>query len=452
MLLRFTAVLVGLSLAASAQTNSAALRGTIHDTSQAAIPGAQVNFQNIATGQILSTTTNQEGVYEFPFVPPAAYMLDVHKDGFESYKQEGVTLAAGEVKRQNVILTVGSRAESVTVKADVSALQTETSQLSASIGPQRIESLPLLGRNLTTLITMQPAVTAMVTSTGLTFSMNGGPSGMGFNITLDGTDATAVSTQRVAVARNSYQQTNTTSLEAVQEVRVYANNYSADIGRASSGAMNVVTKSGTNDFHFGLFEYFRNSDLNANTTVANAAGLARAPIRLNQFGANAGGRILRNRTFFWAGWENSNQHRGQTSQYTVLSAAGRNAITNSDIRNYVNTWIPLPSQAPTAANPNVAQLIRNEIIGVRESIGTARIDHTISAKNTIFFRYNVLNAETRLPDLYSPKVAGESNETQQLFTLSDAHTFSPTVVTNSDWAAIASLLRRLAAARCRASP
>jgi outer membrane receptor protein involved in Fe transport len=425
---RFIAVFLAISLAAIAQTNNAALRGTVRDTTHAAIPGAEVVCRNVATGQVLTATTNQEGAYEFPFVPPSGYVLEVHQEGFESYSQQGVNLAAGEVKRQDIVLTVGSRAESVTVKADVSALQTETSQLSASIAPQRIESLPLLGRNLTTLITMQPAVTAMVTSTGLTFSMNGGPSGNGFNITLDGTDASAVSTQRVAVSRNFYQQTNTTSLEAVQEVRVYTNNYSADTGRATAGAMNVVTKSGTNDFHFGLFEYFRNSDLNANSTVANAAGLARAPIRLNQYGANAGGRIIRDRTFFWLGWENSNQHRAQTSQYNVLSAAGRAGIVNPDIRSYVDTWIPLPNQAPTAANPYVAQLIRNEIIDVRESIGTARIDHTISSKNTIFFRYNTLNAVTQLPDLYSPKVTGESNEEQQLFTLSDTHAFSPTLV------------------------
>jgi hypothetical protein len=428
MLFRFSWILSILCLAASAQTNSAALRGTVRDASQAAIAGAQVTVRNIATGQPLLATTNDEGIYDLPFVPPASYVLEVQKSGFQTYIQKGVILASGEVKRQDVVLAVGSTSESITVQANVTALQSETAQLSASIAPQRIESLPLLGRNFTTLITMQPGVTAITPSNGLSFSMNGGPSGNGFNITLDGTDASAVSTQRVAVARNGYQQTNTTSLEAVQEIRVYTNNYSADVGRATSGAMNVVTKSGTNDFHFGLFEFFRNSVLNANGTVANSARLERAPVRLNQFGANGGGRIIRDRTFFWLGWENSNQHRGRTSQYNVLSDAGRALVVDPDLRSYVNDWIPRASQAPTAANPNVALLIRNEIIQVRESIGTARIDHRLTEKNSFFFRYNILDANTQIPGLFYPKATGESNSRQQLFTLTDTHTVSPSIV------------------------
>src|SRR5579872_3784794 len=107
MFLRFTVGLIAFSLAASAQTNNAALRGTVNDSSQAAIAGAQVMCRNVATGQILSATTNEAGIYEFPFVPPASYVLEVHKDGFQSYSQKGVTLAAGEVKRQDVTLGVG---------------------------------------------------------------------------------------------------------------------------------------------------------------------------------------------------------------------------------------------------------------------------------------------------------------------------------------------------------
>jgi outer membrane receptor protein involved in Fe transport len=418
---------VSVALAAHAQTNSATLRGTISDATQAAVPGAAVRATNPATGIVTNTTANDLGFYEFPFLAPGPYNLTVERQGFQTYRQQGITLAAGEVKRQDVSLTLGATSESVTVQADVSALQSETAQLSASINPQRIAALPLLGRNFTSLITIQPGVTAVAPGNGLSFSMNGGPSGHGFNISLDGTDASAISTQRVATARNGFQQTNTTSLEAVQEIRVYTNNYSAEIGRATAGALNVVTKSGSNDFHFGLFEFFRNDKLNANGTVANAARLQRAPIRLNQFGANAGGRIIRDRTFFWLGWENSNQRRGRTSNYNVLSDAGRAAIQDSAVRSYVEEWIPRANQAVTT-NPLLAQLIRNEIVAVRESIGTARGDHRFSEKNQIFFRYNILDAVTTIPGLFAPKALGESNSRQTLYTLSDSHTFSPTIV------------------------
>lgn len=427
MLRRFLYLFFAVGLPGLAQTNSASLRGTVQDPSHAAIPGAQVSATNPATGQVLSAATNDQGIFDFPFIPPATYVLRAERAGFQSYQQQGLVLAAGETRRQDIVLALGSTSDSVTVQANVSALQSESSQLSASIAPQRIENLPMLGRNFTTLISMQPGVSAVQSSSGLSFSVNGGPSGNGFNITLDGTDASAVSTQRVAVARTGYQQTNTTSLEAVQEIRLYTSNYSAEIGRASSGAMNVVTKSGTNDFHFGLFEYFRNSVLNANGTVANAAGQPRAPVRLNQFGANTGGRIIRNRTFYWLGWENSNQRRATTGQYNVLSDAGRAAIVDPSLRTYVEQWIPKANQAPTT-NPYVAQLIENQIIAVRESIGTARIDHQITASNNIFFRYNILDATTDIPGLYAPKATGESNSRQQLYTLSDTHTFSASAV------------------------
>jgi outer membrane receptor protein involved in Fe transport len=410
-----------------AQTNNATLRGFVKDTSQAAVPGAEVRVTNPGTGQSTAATTSDLGLFEFPFLAPGPYVLRVERQGFQTYNQQGIILAAGEVKRQDVNLTLGATTESVMVQSDVSALQSETAQISTSITPKRIESLPLLGRNFTSLITIQPGVTAITPGNGLSFSMNGGPSGNGFNITLDGTDATAISTQRVATARNGFQQTNTTSLEAVQEIRVYANNYSAEIGRATSGALNVVTKSGTNDFHFGLFEFFRNNLLNANGTVANAAGLSRAPIRLNQFGANAGGRLVRDRTFFWLGWENSNQRRGRTSTYNVLSDAGRAAIQDPSLRGYVDEWIPRANQ-PVAASSLTGLLIRNEIVAVRESIGTARVDHRFSDKNQIFFRYNILDAVSTIPGLFAPKAYGESNSRQTLYTLADSHTFSPTLV------------------------
>jgi hypothetical protein len=423
--------LLPLALLASAvwaQTNSATLRGTVSDASGASVAGASVRLASPATGTTVTTQTNDSGLYEFPFLAPGGYVLRVEKSGFQVYNQQGITLRAGEVSRQDVSLTIGATTDSVTVQSDLSALQSETAQLSASISPQRIESLPLLGRNFTSLITIQPGVTAVQPANGLSFSMNGGPSGNGFNITLDGTDATAISTQRVAVARNGFQQTNTTSLEAVQEIRVYTNNYSAEIGRSTSGAVNVVTKSGTNDFHFGLFEFFRNTVLNANGTVANAARLTRAPIRLNQFGANAGGRILRDRTFFWVGWENSNQRRGRTATYNVLSDAGRAAVTDPTVKGYIDEWIPRATQVPNASNPLTGLLIRNEAVAVRESIGTAKIDHRFTDKNQAFFRYNILDAVTQNPNLFFPKALAQSNSRQSLYTFADTHTFSPTMV------------------------
>ncbi len=410
-----------------AQTNNGSIRGTVTDESKALLPGVSIQLRSTATGLSRSVQTNEAGVYEFAVLPPGNYSVEASREGFQGARVEA-ELRAGDLVRVDIGLRVSGTTESITVSESTGAVQSESATLSAGIAPDRIQSLPLLGRNFNSLISIQPGVTTVTYSTGLSFAVNGGPSGTGFNITLDGTDATAVSTQRVAVARNQFQQTNTTSLEAVQEIRVYTNNYSADIGRASSGAVNVVTKSGTNDLHFGLFEYFRNTVLNANSVTANSTGLPRAPIRLNQFGANVGGRISKDRTFYWLGWENSNQSRGRTSTYTVLSDAGRAAIQDRAVRQYVEEWVPAANQPALATNPLIANLIRNESVAVRESIGTARIDHQINTKNNIFFRYNILDAVAEIPGLYAPKEVAQSNSRQQLFTISDTHIFTPGLV------------------------
>jgi len=410
----------------TAQTNSGTIRGTITDQSAAVLPSATIRVRNNSTGLTRESKTADSGMYEIPFLQPGDYTATIEKQGFQTRTAQ-VVLRAGDLVRLDLTLALAGTVESVTVSESVGAVQSETATLSASIAPDRIQALPLLGRNFNNLIAIQPGVSVNNPGNGLSFNINGGPAGNGFNITMDGTDASAISTQRVAVARNGFQQTNTTSLEAVSEIRVYTNNYSADIGRATSGAVNVVTKSGTNEFHFGLFEFFRNTKLNANSATANSARLPRAPIRLNQFGANAGGRIVKDRTFFWLGWENSNQRRGQTNTYTVLSDAGRAAIVDPAIRSYFEEWVPRANQPPTS-NPLVANLIRNEVIAVRESIGTVRVDHQVSSRNNLFVRYNILDAVTKTPGLFADKALAESNARQQLVTLSDTQIFAPWLV------------------------
>ena len=421
-------LLLVLASLAAAQTNTATLRGTVTDATQAVLPAVLIRATNTATGQTRTVTSDQAGNYELSFLPPGAYRLQAERNGFKTHTQEGITLAAGEIKRLDVPMIIGGASETVTVTANVTTVNSETGELSTGIAPKQIESLPLLGRNFNTLIALQPGVRANRAASGLSFNINGGPAGNGFNITLDGTDATAVSTQRVAVSRSGFQQTNTTSVEAMQEIRVYTNLYSAEIGRSTSGAVNVITKSGSNDWHFGVFEFLRNDKLNANSATANAARLKRAPTRFNQFGANGSGPIFANKTFFWAGYEGVRSGRGRTSNYTVLTDAGRAAIKDPAVRAYVDEWIPRPNQAPLATNPNLALLIRNETVTTREDVVTARVDHRFSAANSMFVRYNLVDATVTEPGLFAPKSAAQNLMRQHLTTISDTHTFSPTLV------------------------
>jgi hypothetical protein len=225
------------------------------------------------------------------------------------------------------------------------------------------------------------------------------------------------------------QSTFTLSLDSVSEFVVHSNNFSVRYGRTLGGAIEVVTKSGSNQYHGNMFHFFRNNVLNANTIQGNAAGLKTPPLRFNQFGGNAGGPIVRNKMFFWAGYEGVRRRTGQTSTFSVLSDLGRSRIVDPEINGYVRDFIPRANQ-PSTSNPNIGLLVRNDVQSVREDIGTVRFDWQVSRNDSLFVRYNIHDAGGTTPGLGTPKNDTLASPRQQLGTISDTHIFSPTTTLN----------------------
>lgn len=289
------------SLCAQAVVGGAALNGNVTDPSGAAVARAKVTAVNTATGLTRSAETNESGLYSFAQLPVGSYDLTVEAPGFKLAKRSDLTLSVGAVATYDVHLEVGGTQETVTIVGDVPVVETTRSETSTAVTTQQVASLPINGRNFLDFTVLTPGVTRDPTRTGdLSF---GGQRGTSNSLLIDGADSNNVffgqTTGRTGTGRNPY----SFSEDAVQEFQVNTNSYAAEIGRAGGGVINVITKSGTNDFHGTAFEFFRDKALNANSWENNKANRPKRAYHFNQFGGNLGGPIVKNKAFFFFNYD-----------------------------------------------------------------------------------------------------------------------------------------------------
>ncbi len=289
------------------QETSAELTGRVTDGSGGAIAKAAVTARDLERGTVWPASTNAEGIYIFPRIPNGSYTLRVEAKGFKNFVHPSVELEINQHARVDVILQLGSVTETVEVTGETALLQTETSQVGVVVGAQTIDDTPLMSRNLMELTLLIPGVTATDPSTFNTGTHGDASGGRPFvngnreqsnNFMLDGVDANQISDNL-----GPYQP----SPDAIQEMKVITNNASAEFGNFQGGVINMVIKSGTNKYHGTLFEQFRNDKLNADSWTRNYEKLPRVPLRWNQFGATTGGRIIRDKLFFFADYQGLRQ-------------------------------------------------------------------------------------------------------------------------------------------------
>jgi outer membrane receptor protein involved in Fe transport len=329
---------------AHAQSADATLTGTVKDTSGAVIPGATITARHVATNDTRTTTSGPEGHYRLTNLPRGNYDVKAEIQGFQPINQTGVLLTVGDTVRLDFALTVGGLNETVSVVSTASLINTEEGRISSLVDEKRVSELPLNGRNVFQLIELQPGATANPGNVVLGGSAGGnsafvnGQRNRANNFLLDGTDNNDQFTAgRVAVNPN---------VDMVQEFRVSANNFSAEFGRNSASVVNVVTKTGTNDFHGTAYEFLRNDSLDARTVFAGAEP---DPLKFNQYGGTLGGPIVKNKTFFFGSYEGLRVTRGVTLVRTVETPEYRqlvaqrfpNSIANFLFQNY-------PSPTPTS--------------------------------------------------------------------------------------------------------
>src|SRR5438874_7210323 len=299
------ALLLAIPLAAVAQVTTATIVGTVTDPGGSIVPGATVTARNLDNGLTRTVTSSDTGAYRLEFLPVGKYAVEVTYTGFKKAYVSDIVLQVNDTSRVDISLTVGQVSETVTISEMATpAVNTSTSEIARTIQSAEITSLPLVERNVYTLLDLTPGVQSnnngiAAASTGTSTFILGYPEQR--TLINGGTDGgTGSVNYYLDGGINMTNLRNTGNIlpnpDAIQEFRVQTNSYNAEYGRFASGVINVLTKSGTNQFHGSVFEYVRNTLFNANDWGST---LARAPFHRNQFGGTIGGPIKRDKTFFF---------------------------------------------------------------------------------------------------------------------------------------------------------
>src|SRR5579871_606950 len=288
---------------ALAQFESATVLGTVHDPSNAVVAHAAVTLVNEKTGVSAQTTADANGNYQFVSQRLGTYRVRVAMAGFQQAQTEPFELTVNARQRVDITLQVGQAVESVTVTGAAALMETDTSSRGQVINPREIAELPLNGRAYADLMLLSPGVAKSPLENGTdssrdaSFNVNGGRSELN-NFMLDGVDNNAYGTSNQGFSNQVIQP----NPDALQQYKVETNNYSAEFGRASGAVINASIKSGTNQFHGELWEFNRNTILNA-TGFFKPVGGGTLPFNQNQFGAAFGGPIKKDKIFFFADYE-----------------------------------------------------------------------------------------------------------------------------------------------------
>ena len=296
------------------QSTGGRLLGRVADPSGAVLAGVKVTLVNEATGGDRSVTTNESGDYVFLEVPPAAYRVEFEQTGFKKNLRKDVTVEINQVLTLNMTMQLGEAREVVEVTSEAPLVETTSTQLGAVVNERAVSQLPLNSRDTYQLLSLQPGVQSQ-TGTDLFYgsdrpgvvSVNGGR-GRSNNFSVNGGDANDQFANLPAVQP---------SPDSIQEFRVLTNTFDAEYGRNSGAVVNVVTKSGTNEFHGNVYEFFRNKVLNSRGYF----DIEKPDSKQNQFGGTFGGPIKKDRTFFFASYEGRRIRRGISSDAVDVPSA-----------------------------------------------------------------------------------------------------------------------------------
>jgi hypothetical protein len=437
------AILAGTTLL-RAQGTSAAISGTVTDSSGAVIVDTKIALKNVNTGIIQATTSDAQGRYRVPDLPAGVYEETASKTGFSTVIHAGIVLTVGSFPVVDLSMLVGKAQETIMVKGEVSSVETTSTAMSNLVESTQMRELPLNGRNFSQLLTLAPGVvgaapsTESFSGTQTMYSISGArPEGQAF--LLDNSDiqdwwnhgsgSSAVGTSL--------------GLDAIGEFQMLTNTYGPQFG-GNGSVVNAVSKSGNNRFHGSGYEFLRNSDLDARNFFDGAS----APeFRRNQFGGTVGGPIKKNRAFFFVNYEGLRSSLGQTQiafvpdanarkGYLPCSVASRNAcntatgLAYAGISPAVASTLALYPQTNSVTSTGVAQVSEIASQVAHENYMFARMDYTFSDKDSLLVRY-VLDRANQLSPFSSTTIPlwPELDTTANHFaTIQERHFFSPAVI------------------------
>lgn len=446
------AVLIALGMQPLSAQTQTRLTGTVTDDTGGAIPGAQITISNINTGVTQTAETNASGSYNFPFVAAGQYELICEFEGFKTHSRSGIVLETGTVRGVDIQMQVGDVTETIEVAAAAPLLETESSTVGQFIERDTVFNMPLASRRSASLVRLLGNVTYRNEGGAEAlpfFSMAGGRS-RNQMWTLDGTVIQNMSLGIAQLGLNP-------PAESLQEFKVEQSNYSAEYGRAGGGFIVMTTRSGTNDFHGAVYEFFRNQAIDTRTFFARD----KAPLRYNIFGASASGPIAKNKTFYFANYEGGRRRDGVTYssddvphpielQGDFSNRAGL-ALQNpygAEGELFPNNTIPPIMIDPLARAltalypaPNVASditqapannFVNNASNALTQDFVTAKVDHHFSSTDSASWRFqDSRNPQTSAAvypnDFADPRAATRHNHHTNI-TGSWIHHFSPTLI------------------------
>jgi Carboxypeptidase regulatory-like domain/TonB dependent receptor len=455
-LLGFLALLLLFTPAAFAQLTSADILGTVTDATGAVVSGAHITLTNLGTNEERIGRSNSSGEYSFTLLPVGRYSITVKASGFQASITKDLAVEAGDRARADVLLQLGAESTVVEVTASTPLLQADSATVSSTVTAKAVQDLPLNGRNFVQLVALVPGANEgqgnglssggrpddrRTNAAGL--SVNGQDESLN-NWVVDGVDDNERIIGTIGIKPN---------VEGIQEITVQTNSYAAEAGRTAGGVINIVTRSGTNQLHGSVYEYFRNDIFDARNFFQTTGN--KPELRQNQYGGSIGGPIWRDKTFFFFDYEGFRQVSGVTDTGTVptiqeyddinsLNGGSPQALLtalngtagqpiNQIVLNYLKLF-PAPTNSNLSNNftisPNKTQSY---------STYDARIDHKINDKNLLFARFSYNSVDTFTPPAFGTvngvqisggrfNFDGPATNVAQQYVLGYTHIFTPALL------------------------
>ena len=392
---------------ALAQTTNGTISGMVFDPTGRAIPNAEVLIINDATGISYPGATNSEGIYAIPNLPPGPYRIQVSKSGFKALIKPDIVLHVEDALAINFTLPIGAASEIVTVEGGAPIINTTDASVSTVIDRNFVQNIALNGQSFNTLLQLTPGVVIAPSSSASPgqFSINGQRTdanyfqvdGVSANFGMSGVRTFGEAGSGGMQGFNALGGTaSLASVDGMQEFRVETSSFAPEYGRTPGGHISITTRAGTNRFHGDVFDYFRNTVLDANDWFADAAGLPRAREQQNDFGGVAGGPILKNKAFFFFSYEGLRLRQPQSAVIEVPSPALRNAPTTTPSAKAVLDAYPLPN-GPVSADGDAAQFTGSYSTQLTMDAVSMRIDDVINKKESIFGRFSYSPSKVAAP-------------------------------------------------------
>jgi hypothetical protein len=444
-----------------AQMNTGTIFGTVTDASGATVPSATITITNLGTGISQTLETDNAGSYVVPTLIPGTYEVAAVRAGFQTMIRTGITLEIDQKARVDLTLQVGAITQRVEVSGQAALVQTASSEQSQVITSQEMVGLPLNLRNFAELVSLNAGSVPNHSTVGGNINPD---NPQGFSDTnVNGITADGNNWQIDGITDNeaffSIISVNP-SIDAIQEFKATTNDYAAEFGRAGGANVQISIKSGANSLHGGVFEFLRNSKLDASDFFSNEAGLKIPPFKQNQFGGNLGGPIKKNRTFFFGDYEGYRSRTGQTAILTIpdllqrqgiFTEAGSPVIYNpydidpatSHPVAFTNNTIPSTSITSPAAKvmallptPNLTVPVGQGNFAGSNSVAhnvdnfDVRVDHRMTDHDQFFTRYSYLGTTLANPPFLGPQLGGSilANTRNQNGVISEIHMFSPRTI------------------------